>query len=271
MDERTDPLTSDSSQEGDRRRFQRRHFIVVSIFALVLIFFAYLAYLTVSLPTVDYLRENNPDATSLMRERWDEAREAGKEPKRIQQWVPLDDISERIIQAVVMGEDASFFTHRGFDFYEIRESIRKNIERGRFVRGASTITQQLAKNLFLSTEKSLNRKLKEAILTYRLERDLSKRRILEIYLNVIEWGENIYGVEAAARIYFGKRASQLDAAESALLAGMIPNPRRLHPSKNMEALKVRQERILEWMKMWPSTSCPDWMLSHSLRSPLAWL
>jgi monofunctional biosynthetic peptidoglycan transglycosylase len=202
-----------------------------------------------SLPSVEHLREDNPDATSMMRERWDEARAAGKEPKRVQQWVSLDEISERLVQAVIMGEDASFFVHNGFDFYEIKESIRKNIERGRFARGASTITQQLAKNLFLTTERSLHRKLKEAILTYRLERDLSKRRILEIYLNVIEWGEDVYGVEAAARIYFGERSSRLDAAESALLAAMIPNPRRFHPSKDMDALKVRQERILGWMKM----------------------
>jgi monofunctional biosynthetic peptidoglycan transglycosylase len=249
MNEQTDPLTVESTEQGHRRRFRALHFILVSILTLVLIFFAYLAYLTVSLPAVDALRENNPDATSLMRERWNEAREAREKPKRIQQWVSLDDVSERIVQAVVMGEDASFYSHHGFDFYEIKESIRKNIERGRFARGASTITQQLAKNLFLSTERSLSRKLKEAILTYRLEQDLSKDRILEIYLNVIEWGESIYGVEAAARIYFGKRASQLDAAESALLAAMIPNPRRLHPSKNMDALKVRQERILGWMKM----------------------
>jgi monofunctional biosynthetic peptidoglycan transglycosylase len=249
MNEQNDSPKDESSQQGDRRRFRRRHLILLSISALVLIFFAYLAYLTVSLPAVEHLREDKPDATSLMRQRWNEARSAGKEPKRIQQWVSLDEISERIVQAVVMGEDASFFRHNGFDFYEIKESIRKNIERGRFARGASTITQQLAKNLFLSTERSLNRKLKEAILTYRLERDLSKRRILEIYLNVIEWGEDIYGVEAAARVYFGNRASRLDAAESALLAAMIPNPRRFHPSKNMEALKARQERILGWMKM----------------------
>jgi monofunctional biosynthetic peptidoglycan transglycosylase len=183
-----------------------------------------------------------------MRQRWNEARAAGKEPKRMQQWVSLDEISERLVQAVVMGEDASFFRHNGFDFYEIKESIRRNIERGRFARGASTITQQLAKNLFLTTERSLHRKLKEAILTYRLERDLSKRRILEVYLNIIEWGEDVYGVEAAARIYFGKRASRLGAAESALLAAMIPNPRLFHPSKGMAALKIRQERILGWMK-----------------------
>jgi monofunctional biosynthetic peptidoglycan transglycosylase len=209
----------------------------------------YLTYLTVSLPDVENLCDQNPDATSLMKQRWDEAREKGKEPRRFQQWVALEEISERILQAVIMAEDASFYTHHGFDLYEIKESIRKNWERRRFARGASTITQQLAKNLFLSTEKSLNRKLKEAILTYRIEKALRKRRILEIYLNVIEWGEDIYGIEAAARIYFGKRASALDAAEAALLAAMIPNPRRFHPAENMESLKTRQERILGWMKM----------------------
>jgi monofunctional biosynthetic peptidoglycan transglycosylase len=184
-----------------------------------------------------------------MRERFAEARANDKEPKRIQEWVSIDDVSQRIIQAVIMGEDASFYMHHGFDFYEIKESIKKNLQRGGYARGASTITQQLAKNLFLSTDKSIHRKLKEAILTIRLERALSKRRILEIYLNVIEWGPDIYGVEAAARVYFGKRAQSLDAAESAALAAMIPSPLRLQPDKNMKSLKVRQERVLGWMKM----------------------
>jgi len=113
--------------------------------------------------------------------------------------------------------------------------------------GASTITQQLAKNVFLSTEKSLHRKLKEAILTYRLERALTKNRILEIYLNVIEWGDGIYGIEAASRTYFGKPAASLDAAEAAFLAAMIPNPRRLNPATRFQSLKAGQERILGWM------------------------
>ncbi len=240
----------DEPDRDDRRRsFWRRRNILSLLSTPVLIFFIYLTYLTVSLPSVNYLQDRNPDATSLMQQRWVEARAEGEEPKRIQEWIPLDDVSEKLIQAVIMGEDASFYTHHGFDLYEIKESIKKNFERGRFARGASTITQQTAKNLFLSTDKSLHRKLKEALLTFRIERALSKRRILEIYLNVIEWGQDIYGVEAAARVYFGKRARSLDAAESAALVAMIPNPRRLQPDKNMKALKVRQERILGWMKM----------------------
>ena len=249
MSQNSTSQTDDATKEESQRRFLRLRYILLSIAALAFVFFAYLAYLTVSLPDVEQLQNINPDATSLMSQRWKDAVERGQEPKRIQEWIHLEQVSERLVQAVIMGEDAGFWVHNGFDFYEIKESIRRNIERRGLARGASTITQQLAKNLFLSTEKTITRKLKEAILTYRMEGHLSKHRILEIYLNVIEWGEDIYGIEAASRVYFGKRASQLDAAESALLAAMIPNPRRFNPSRNMKSLKVRQERILGWMKM----------------------
>lgn len=239
----------DSDRDERQRSFWRHRHILLLLSTPIIIFFIYLTYLTVSLPNVNYLRERNPDATSLMRERFAEARAHGKEPKRIQEWVSIDDVSERILQAVIMGEDASFYMHHGFDFYEIKESIKTSLQRGHITRGASTITQQTAKNLFLSTERTLTRKLKEAILAVKLEKALSKHRILEIYLNVIEWGPDIYGVEAAARVYFGKHARSLDAAESAALVAMIPSPRRLQPDKNMKSLKVRQERVLGWMKM----------------------
>lgn len=245
----TPDQVEDSNRNERRRSLWRHRNILFLLSTPAVICTIYLTYLTVSLPSVEYLRDQNPDATSLMQQRFAEARAENKEPKRIQEWVSIDDVSQRMIQAVIMGEDASFYMHDGFDFYEIKESIKKNFERGRYARGASTITQQLAKNLFLSTDKSLIRKLKEALLTLRLERALSKRRILEIYLNVIEWGPHIYGVEAAARVYFGKRARSLDAAESAALVAMIPSPHRLQPDKNMKSLKLRQERVLGWMKM----------------------
>ena len=236
-----------TDQPASKKGFLRRH-PLLSVFAAVAgIFIVYLTYLTVSLPVVDFLRSKNPGTTSLTTARAAEARAKGEEPKHVQYWVPLTQVSERVIQAVRMGEDAAFFSHSGFDFHEIRESVRKNVQRGEYARGASTITQQLAKNLFLSNEKSLQRKLKEAILTYRLENALSKKRILELYLNVIEWGDGIYGIEAAARTYYGKPAAYLDAAEAALLAAMIPNPRQLNPAKRFDSLKVRQERILGWM------------------------
>ena len=149
--------------------------ILVSISAPVLIFLCYLTYLTVSLPNVEFLRRSNPEATSLMTEREAKARQAGRRPRRIQNWMTLDKVSEQLIQAVIIAEDGSFYIHHGFNFHEIRESIRKNLAKGGYVRGASTITQQLAKNLFLSTEKSIHRKIKEAILTRRLESTLKKR------------------------------------------------------------------------------------------------
>ena len=236
-----------TDQPASKRGFWGRHPLLSVFAAFAGIFIAYLTYLTVGLPSVEFPRSTNPDTTSLMAARAAEARAKREEPKRVQYWVPLNEISERVLQAVRMGEDAAFFSHSGFDFHEIRESVSKNFQRGEYARGASTITQQLAKNLFLSTEKSLHRKLKEAILTYRLENALSKKRILEMYLNVIEWGDGIYGVEAAARTYFGKPAAYLDAAEAAFLAAMIPNPRRLNPAKRFDSLKVRQGRILGWM------------------------
>ena len=208
--------------------------------AISLLVAAGLTGLWLSLPDVSFLAKENPKETALMRERGG---------ARVQHWVPLGAVSERLVQAVVMAEDAGFFGHEGFDFHEMREAFERNWEEGRTVRGASTITQQLAKNLFLSTKRSYSRKLEEAILTHRLESTLSKRRILEIYLNVIEWGPGVYGAEAASRRVFGKGAASLDAAEAALLAAMIPNPIRLDPCERPESVRTRQERILGWMKM----------------------
>jgi monofunctional biosynthetic peptidoglycan transglycosylase len=210
----------------------------LSLLALAVAISAYAAWVWYRLPEVDFLKRQNPKETSLMRER-------GK--KRVQQWVPLDRISERLQTAVVVAEDGGFYGHGGFDLHEIREAFERNWEEGRTVRGASTITQQLAKNLFLSSERSYGRKLEEALLAHRLEKALSKRRILEIYLNVIEWGDGIYGAEAAARAVLGKSASDVDVAEAALLAAMIPSPRRLQPCERPKSVRTRQERILRWM------------------------
>lgn len=196
------------------------------------------AWLVMTLPDVGYLVEENPGETALMEERGGE---------RIQHWVPLSEISPHLVRAVLMGEDAGFYAHGGFDFHEIREALVRNWEEGRIVRGGSTITQQLAKNLFLSTDRTLWRKLEEAILTYRLESTLSKRRILEIYLNVIEWGDGVYGAEAGARELFAKSASRLNPAEAATLAAMIPNPTWLDPCERPELVGDRRDRILEWM------------------------
>ena len=163
-----------------------------------------------------------PHLTALMRER-------GAATPIDQRWVPYDSVSPLLRRAVLVAEDDAFFAHGGLDWNEINASMRRNLERRKIVRGGSTITQQLARNLFLGDARTLSRKLKEVFLALRLERALSKRRIFELYLNLIEWGDGIYGIEAAARRDFGVPASDLSPREAVLLAAVIINPRRFSP------------------------------------------
>lgn len=141
-------------------------------------------------------------------------------------YVVLNKISKHLQQAVVLTEDSAFWDHHGFDFQEIQNSFEKNLEQGRFARGGSTITQQLAKNMFLSSAKSLQRKVLEAVITLQLEKNLTKREILERYLNVVQFGKDIYGVKQAAQFYFKKSPANLDVIESAFLAFLLPSPEK---------------------------------------------
>ena len=154
---------------------------------------------------------------------------AARQPKRIQRWVDYARISPNLKRAVLVAEDSRFWKHEGIDFDELKESMEVNIERMEFARGGSTITQQLAKNLYLSPSKNPIRKVREFMIARALEAELSKQRILELYLNVIEWGDGIYGAEAAARTYFHKSAADLAPQDAALLAAAIVNPRLLDP------------------------------------------
>ncbi len=193
------------------------------------------------------LARENPETTAFIELRAAEARAAGRRPVRRQQWVPYARISPHLRRAVVVAEDGAFWEHDGVDVHELRKAIEESVERRRPPRGASTITQQLAKNLYLSPSRSPIRKLKELLIARRLEAELPKRRILELYLNSIEWGEGIYGAEAASRTYFGKPASALSAEEAALLAGALINPRVHSPAKPTARLKRRQQIILSRM------------------------
>ncbi|NJL16159.1 MAG: monofunctional biosynthetic peptidoglycan transglycosylase [Nitrospira sp.] len=171
-------------------------------------------------------------------------------------WVPLSRISPHLRHAVVAAEDASFFTHEGFDWEGIHAAALYNLEAGEMKRGGSTITQQLAKNLYLSSERSLLRKAREALITRSLEQHLTKKRILELYLNVAEWGKGVYGAEAAARHHFGKPSRDLTADEAAWLAAMLPSPRRYDPMRKTTFLTRRHERILKWVNRQATTSVP---------------
>jgi monofunctional biosynthetic peptidoglycan transglycosylase len=215
--------------------------------AVAAVGFAACAYLYLSLPDVRPLRTKNPETTAFMELRAREASKAGKKPRKIQQWVAYERISPSLKRAVIVAEDAAFFSHEGVDYDELEKSFEDSWKTGKRMRGGSTITQQLAKNLYLSPSRNPVRKLEELLIARRLEAELSKRRILELYLNVIEWGDGIWGAEAAARSYFQKPASALEADESALLAASIINPRRYSPARPSKFLLRRQELIRQRM------------------------
>ena len=209
--------------------------------------FVYAAFIYLTLPDVRSLRTSNPQTTAFMQLRAREARAKSAEPKQVQRWVPYSRISGQLKRAVLVAEDSGFWKHEGIEFEQMKESMEANIERLEFVRGGSTITQQLAKNLYLSPSKNPVRKVRELLIARRLEAELPKQRILELYLNLIEWGDGIWGAEAAARTYFGKSAAELGAQESALLAAAIINPRLLSPAHPTARLRQRQQMIMRRM------------------------
>ncbi len=221
------------------------------ILTLVLLLLGIVVIEFFSLPgttTIEALESANPPTTALMEERKRVREEVGKSSKRLQRWVPLSKISPELIHAVIVAEDGTFYEHGGFDWYEVQESLEKNWNEGRVARGGSTITQQLAKNLFLSTSKDPMRKLKEAYITMQMERMLSKDRILELYLNLIEWGDGLYGAEAAAQESFGKSAAELSREEAARVAAVIPNPLRHKPNDDSRYISFRMQIILAMME-----------------------
>ncbi len=198
-------------------------------------------------PDVSRLKRERPGKTSFMEYRERQWQREGVKRQVRQQWVPLVRISPYAVKAVIIAEDDKFWAHEGFDFEAIQEAIEKDIKRAKFKAGGSTISQQLAKNLCLTPSKNPLRKLKEAILTWRLERSLSKRRIIEIYLNIAEWGDGLFGIEAASRHYFGKSAADLTAQEAARLAVVLPSPLRYHPVRGGRYVENRAETIYRIM------------------------
>jgi len=217
------------------------------LIAIPAIAFALLVYVYLTLPDVRPLRTSNPPTTAFMDLRDREARAKGRAPRRVQRWIAYNRISPSLTRAVLVAEDDLFWRHEGIDLEQLQESLEADWTRGRFLRGGSTITQQLAKNLYLSPSKNPVRKLRELVIARRMEAELKKARILELYLNVIEWGDGIYGAEAASRAYFQTTAAALGPSESALLAAAIINPRLLNPARPGVRLLRRQQLILRRM------------------------
>lgn len=198
------------------------------------------------LPDVSRLRKENPKKTSMME--YNEARRKKATRHTVYQvWSPLANVSPYLVKAVVIAEDDKFYSHEGFDFEGMREALEKNIKAKKFKAGGSTISQQLVKNLYLTPQRSLFRKLKEFLITWKMERTLSKRRIMELYLNVAEWGDGIYGAEAASRHYFNKTALYLTPEEAARLVAVLPNPIRYNAAGDQQFVTKRAAMIYDIM------------------------
>jgi monofunctional biosynthetic peptidoglycan transglycosylase len=202
---------------------------VLALIGLQLWFFGHIVYWS----------EFNPSSSAFMQKRLEAMQAANPAAKLKYHWVPYERISEHLKRAVVAAEDARFLDHEGFDWEAIQKAMQKNEQRGKVVAGASTITQQLAKNLFLSGHRSWARKGEEAAITWMMERALSKRRILELYLNLAEWGEGIFGAEAAARHHFGVPAAGLTPEQAAWLAAILPSPKRYERGRQTPYLEGR--------------------------------
>lgn len=199
------------------------------------------------MPDIPKLKRENPVKTSFMEYREKEWERKGRKYTIRQEWVPISKISPYLMKAVLIAEDDKFWKHEGFDYEAIQKALEKDIKAKKFKLGGSTISQQLAKNLYLSPAKNPLRKIAEAAITWRMEKVLSKRRILELYLNVVEWGEGIFGAEAASRHYFGKSSSELSPEEASRLAAVLPNPRRYNPTGEQRYVANRSSLIYSIM------------------------
>jgi monofunctional biosynthetic peptidoglycan transglycosylase len=215
--------------------------LLLALITLVILQFWFLAHIW-------YWADNNPSDTAFMRARLEIERKDNPKAKLDQRWVPYDRISVHLKRAVVAAEDDKFMDHRGFDWDAIQKAHEKNVREGEIVAGASTIPQQLAKNLFLSGHRGWWRKGQEAVITAMLETVLTKRRILEIYLNIAEWGDGVFGAEAAARYHYGVSAAALSPAQAARLAVMLPSPRSYSPGRDTLYLQKRTAAILGRMR-----------------------
>ena len=214
---------------------------IVALFAIILAF--WVVRVLSDLPDVSILKHYRPAAATEVLD-WDGTILTEYSDRKFRIWVPVSSLPEIVVHAVVTAEDDTFFEHKGVNYKATWDALVHDVQKRRFARGGSTITQQMIKNVFLTREKTISRKLREYFLARKAEELLTKRKILEIYMNEVEWGDNIYGIEAASRFYLDKHANELTAAEAALLAGMLPNPRYFNPFNRPDKARDRQERVL---------------------------
>jgi len=235
----------------------------LALFVLVIVL--WISRVLSDLPDVSALKHYRPAAAAEVLDK-DGALLTHYYDRKFRVWVPMAAIPDIVIDAVVTAEDDTFFEHHGVNYKATREAMYHDVQKRRFSRGGSTITQQMIKNVLLSKEKTVARKLREYFLARKAEEILSKRRILEIYLNEVEWGDDLHGIEAASRFYFDKHVSELSIAEAALLAGMLPNPHYYDPFKRPAKARKRQERVLFNMQQAKQITQEDY--AAALQEPL---
>jgi len=240
-----------------KRKKKKKNFLIVFL-SLLIAFSIFIAYFFLSLPDVRYLKKQNPQTTAIIEQRKKETGQKGKKLKIRQKWVRFDAVPKLLKDTVRISEDAAFYQHNGIDYYELKEAIKKNLKKGKKARGGSTITQQLAKNIFLSTRKSYYRKIKEFFIAKKLENHLSKNRIFHLYLNVIEWGKGIFGVRAAAEYYFNKPVGSLNLVEIIRLVSVIPKPLKVTPLSDSRYLKWRANLLLDRLKKYGYITIPQY-------------
>jgi len=232
-------------KKGLVQKFFSRKAVAAVILACLLLF---LAYETVTWPDVSALKTQNPKTTAFIELYKQSQKQAGKKAYVSWKWVPYDEISPELKRAVLVAEDINFFHHHGIDFSAVNEAVQEALKEKEKPRGASTLSQQVVKNLWLSPSRNYFRKLKEAMLTLQLEKTLKKRRILEIYLNIVEFAPGVYGAEAASQHFFKEPASELSGKEAAELAASLPNPGSWHPGSKSPYYSYRVELIVQRMQ-----------------------
>jgi monofunctional biosynthetic peptidoglycan transglycosylase len=238
-------LNEIETKNEKKAKLSKKKILLISLVGVILIFLTFTCTFFISLPKVSHLAKENPTTTAIIEQRKREAKQKGKKLIIQQKWVKFEFIPKILKDTVRVSEDAGFYQHTGIDFFELKEAIKKNWQKGAKARGGSTITQQLAKNLFLSTKKSYYRKIKEFFIAKKLEKSLTKNRIFTIYLNIIELGKGIYGVEAASEFYFQKSVDKLNLIEIVRLVSVLPKPLRVTPLSNSRYLKWRANLLLD--------------------------
>ncbi len=210
----------------------------------MLIFYTVFLYQLWIFSHVLYWKRHNPENSAFMQSQLESLQENDPSAVLQQTWVSYNQISYEMKRAIIVAEDSKFVRHNGFDYDALQNAFKKNIKQGKITAGGSTISQQLAKNLFLSSKQTMGRKFQEAIITVMMENVMSKRRILEIYLNIIEWGNGVFGVEAAAQHYFSQSASTLTKEQATYLAAMVTNPRYYDNNRQSQHLLKKKEIFL---------------------------